>query len=66
MKVTVNGVVKEVADGASVQGLLEALGLSKGRVAVELNREIIVRDAYAGAALKEGDVLEILSFVGGG
>lgn len=66
MKVTVNGVRKEVADGLSVQGLLDALGLLKGRVAVELNREIIVRDAYSGAALKEGDVIEILSFVGGG
>ena len=66
MKLRVNGKEMEFKDGASVSGLLAALGLSDRRVAVELNRVIIHRDAYDGTGLKDGDVLEILSFVGGG
>lgn len=66
MTVTVNGITKEIRDGATVLGLLEELSLSKGRVAVELNRAIITRDSYPDTPLKDGDVLEILSFVGGG
>jgi thiamine biosynthesis protein ThiS len=66
MKLTVNGKEMECKDGASVSGLLVALGLSDRRVAVELNRAIIHRDDYDGTGLKDGDVLEILSFVGGG
>lgn len=66
MRLTVNGKEMELDGGASVSSLLGALGLSDRRVAVELNRVILHRDAYDGTALKEDDVLEILSFVGGG
>lgn len=66
MKITVNGITKEIKDGATVLVVLEELSLSKGRVAVELNRAIITRDSYPDTPLKDGDVLEILSFVGGG
>ena len=66
MKVTVNGSEMDVREGVCVDGLLGTLGLSDKRVAVELNRAIIHRDTYASSALKDGDVLEIISFVGGG
>jgi len=66
MKVTVNGDITELPDGTSVAELLASSGLSDKRVAVELNRVIIQRDAYGSAFLKDGDMLEILSFVGGG
>ena len=36
------------------------------RVAVELNREIVSRDAWPQTALRDGDKLEIVHFVGGG
>jgi sulfur carrier protein len=35
-------------------------------VVVELNRDIVSRQAHDSTALKEGDVLEIVHFVGGG
>ena len=66
MKVTVNGNEMDVCEGAYLDGLLGTLGLSDKRVAVELNRAIIHRDTYTTSALKDGDVLEIISFVGGG
>ncbi len=66
MEVTVNGKAMELSDGMSLAGLLNSLGLSEKRVAVEHNRKILPCGDYAGTVLKDGDTLEILSFVGGG
>lgn len=65
MKILVNGKDMVIAKGATIESLLESLGLFDKRVAVEHNRVILARDGY-GAPLNEGDVLEIISFVGGG
>jgi thiamine biosynthesis protein ThiS len=35
-------------------------------VVVELNREILARDGYAGVKVSEGDAIELVHFVGGG
>jgi thiamine biosynthesis protein ThiS len=66
MKIRVNGEEKEIADGLSLAGLLEELLIRPGRVVVELNRDIVSRDAHGSTLLKEGDALEIVHFVGGG
>ncbi|MCD8021186.1 MAG: sulfur carrier protein ThiS [Clostridiales bacterium] len=36
------------------------------RIAVELNGEILPKSNYANTMLKDGDILEVVSFVGGG
>jgi len=66
MRVTVNGEARDVPDGLSVRGLVEALGLTDGPVAVEKNREIVPRALHAETAVAENDVLEIVHLVGGG
>jgi len=66
MKIVINGQEREVGAGTSVVGLVGTLGLDPRNVAVELNREIIKKPAYASTVLKEGDNLEIVHFVGGG
>jgi sulfur carrier protein len=66
MHVTVNGEAREIADGLSVRGLVEALGLTEGPVAVEKNREIVPRALHAQTPLAENDVIEIVHLVGGG
>jgi len=66
MKVTVNGQQKELKRGETVALLLETLGLDPARVAVERNRAIVIKDAFSTTLLDEGDVLEIVQFVGGG
>jgi sulfur carrier protein len=66
MKIRVNGEEKEIADGLSLARLLEELLIRPGRVVVELNRDIVSRDAHGSTLLKEGDALEIVHFVGGG
>jgi sulfur carrier protein len=66
MKIKINGEPKEVTEGLSVAALLDELQIRPGRVIVELNRDIVSRQAHDSTALKEGDVLEIVHFVGGG
>ena len=46
--------------------LLERLNMRKGRVAVEVNREIVPKANYAQTIIKPGDNVEVINFVGGG
>lgn len=66
MRVTLNGEAKELADGITVGDLIVALELTKRRIAVEINRELVPRDAFAERMLNDGDVIEIVHFIGGG
>ena len=66
LRVEVNGKEREVSDGLSVAGLLEDLELDGRLVVVELNRQIIRRTEIADVALRDGDRIEIVHFVGGG
>ena len=65
LSLTVNGEPHRVAPG-SVADLVRALGLDPAKVAVERNGEIAPRSQLAAIAIAEGDVLEIVHFVGGG
>lgn len=66
MRLTVNGDPYETAGPLTVNGLIQALGLTQGPVAVECNREIVPRATHAEHELREGDEIEIVHFVGGG
>jgi len=66
MKIRINGEEKEIKEGLSLAALLDEFQIRPGRVVVELNRNIITREAHSSTALKEGDALEIVHFVGGG
>jgi sulfur carrier protein len=66
MRVTVNGEGHEVPDSTTVRGLIELLDLAGGPVAVERNGEVVPRAEHPATALAEGDVVEIVHFVGGG
>jgi sulfur carrier protein len=66
MRVTVNGEATEIPGAVTVRGLVELLGLTDGPVAVERNGEVIPRAEHASTAVREGDLLEIVHFVGGG
>lgn len=66
MRIEVNGEPMAVADRMTVQGLLESLSIRSERVAVEVNLDVIRRDARQSHVLSEGDRVEVVSFVGGG
>jgi sulfur carrier protein len=63
--ITVNGEERAVAAATTITDLLEAAGLSPQVVAVEVNRRLRRGDRYD-EALAAGDVVEIVTFVGGG
>ena len=66
MRATVNGEPLELPDGLTVEGLLAHLSLAGDRVAVERNGTVVKRARHAEETVADGDVLEIVTFVGGG
>jgi sulfur carrier protein len=66
MRITVNGEEREVEAGLTVRDLLSLLSIKEARVAVEVNLDVIRRDNLGDRILREGDKVEIVSFVGGG
>jgi sulfur carrier protein len=66
MNLFLNGEPATAPDSVTVAAFLERLGLPQKGVAVERNREIVSKSAYAVTVLTEGDRIEIVQFVGGG
>ncbi len=65
IELIVNGERTAAPVGTTVCGLLAQLGLN-GPVAAEVNGVIVVRTKHAECMLNDGDVLELVHFVGGG
>jgi thiamine biosynthesis protein ThiS len=65
MRLVVNGEAREVPADATVLELLQTLGI-RGRVAVERNGTVLRQAEHEKTRLAEGDVLEVVTFVGGG
>ena len=66
MRLIINSQEREIPDGSTVAALLNQLGVTKDRVAVERNGGIVAKADYDRAFLAEGDRLEVVQFVGGG
>ncbi len=65
LALTINGEPRRAAPG-SIADLVRSLELDPAKVAVERNGAIVPRSTLAAVAIAEGDVLEIVHFVGGG
>jgi sulfur carrier protein len=66
VRLVVNGKEQAFASELTVAELLQALSIRDGRVAVEVNLDVVARESRERFALKDGDQVEIVSFVGGG
>ena len=66
MRLTVNGDPRDVADGTTLVGLLELLGLPPRSVVVERNGTALLPSELLAAPLADGDVLELVRAVAGG
>ena len=66
IQIQVNGEERGCPADATVEDLLRELAIKTERVAVELNLEILDRKEFDQRKLKQGDRVEILSFIGGG
>jgi sulfur carrier protein len=65
MTVKVNGEPRDLPEGETIRTLIERHQLTPDKVAIELNRRLLRGEKYD-TALKDGDEVEIVTFVGGG
>jgi thiamine biosynthesis protein ThiS len=66
MMVVLNGEERSCREGWTLADLVAELGLAGRRIAVEINRDIVPRDAYSSYRLQPDDEIEVVHFVGGG
>ncbi len=62
----INGENRQFPDALTVAGLIDQLGYTGKRIAVEKNGEIVPKSLHASTPLVSGDQLEIVVAVGGG
>ena len=65
MTIRVNGEDRDLPEGTTIRQLVAQFRLVPEKVAIELNRRLVRSDKYD-QVLKSGDVVEIVTFVGGG
>lgn len=63
--ITVNGEPRELSEETTLRVLVQQFKLTPEKVAIELNKRLVKSDKYD-SALKNGDEIEIVTFVGGG
>jgi sulfur carrier protein len=66
LSVTVNGERLSFEEEPTIQEILERLKAPGGAVAVEVNRVIVPKQSHARRRLRDGDDIEVVTFVGGG
>lgn len=66
MKLKVNGQPMEQPVGQTVRGLIDSLGMAGKAVAVEVNQTVVRKKEHERHVLREDDVVEIVTLVGGG
>jgi len=66
IEIVVNGERRTVPSGQNLVEILANLGLEAGRVAIELNRNIVRKSDWSTTFVTDGAHLEVVQFVGGG
>ncbi len=66
MKLYINGDERQVDPGLTAQQLIEQMGLTGKRLAMEVNLEIVPRSQFADYRFNDGDRVEIVHAIGGG
>ncbi|MEX0963982.1 MAG: sulfur carrier protein ThiS [Pseudohongiellaceae bacterium] len=66
MQIEVNGAGQEIAASINIQQLIEILALGDGKIAVEVNGQIVPRSLFSKTILQPNDKLEIVQAIGGG
>jgi sulfur carrier protein len=66
VRVRINGEEESFEKEPTIRDVLERLSAPPAAVAVEVNRRIVPRSAHADRVLQDGDVVEVVTFVGGG
>jgi thiamine biosynthesis protein ThiS len=64
--VSINGASRQLPVSINVAALIEILGYTGKRIALERNGEIVPRSTFTTQQLADGDQLEVVVAVGGG
>ena len=64
--IRLNGNSISGCEGITVEELVNKQNFNKSRIAVEINGTIIPKKDYETTQIQENDVVEVVSFVGGG
>ena len=62
----VNGEKKDAAQVRTVRDLIAEMGFTGRAVAVEVNKKVVPRKQHDQTPLRDGDVVEVVTLVGGG
>jgi len=65
MQVTINGETRNLPENITVNDLLDEMKI-EGKIAIELNQEILPRSQFSEYQINPGDTLEIVHAIGGG
>lgn len=66
IQVTVNGQSYEVPPGTTILALLQTASVPENYLAVEVNADVVPRSLLASHPIEAGDVIEVVTLVGGG
>ena len=66
IEIQLNGETQKFEENLSVEELLKKLSIDKNKVAVELNQTVVSKQTYSNTTVVNKDVVEIVTFIGGG
>lgn len=66
LNILLNGEPHTLSEHSKVADLIERLGLTGQRLAIEVNGDIAPRSQHTALELKDGDKVEIVRAIGGG
>ncbi len=66
MNVTINGEIRECADGTTLASLINDLGIKVKVMAAAVNMNVVKKADWESYLLSDDDKVELLHFVGGG
>ena len=66
IKIQLNGEIQELSKRHNIDELLKIFSIDPNKVAVELNRTVVSKDKYITTHVSNQDVVEIVTFIGGG
>lgn len=66
MQIYLNGEARDIPDNTTAAALVESLGLTGKRIAMEVNMEIVPRSQHASYLFQPGDKIEVVQAIGGG
>lgn len=66
IEIQLNGQIHKLETCLSIEQLLNKLSIDKKKVAVELNKSVVPKQQYSSIKIANEDVVEIVTFIGGG